>query len=166
MSLYFDGALFCDLKSDVPQQVIDTLQYMTRSEDYSFDSPPDHEFFKDKDWRRFLEIQPNYSCAPGLVYSEFRKAHRYEQDNVLVYYYTFSFRRCMHDDVEFNISLWSFLNWLARYSDTEGFIGYYREEFTLHPTLMYFKNGKVYKLEVKGEPVGPIWLYGEKWEKE
>jgi hypothetical protein len=62
--MYFDGALFCDLRSDVSQQVIDTLQYMTCFEDYSFDSPPDHEFFKGEDWRRFLQINPDNRCAP------------------------------------------------------------------------------------------------------
>jgi hypothetical protein len=83
-----------------------------------------------------------------------------------VYYYTLSFRRCMHDDVEFDILLWAFLNWLAPYSDTEGFVGYYREMYTLHPTLIYFQKGKVYKLEVDRKPIGPIWLYGEKRDSE
>ena len=162
MSLYFDGAIFCDLRIDAPQQVIDTLHYMTRTEDYVFDSPPQHEFFNSEGWQSFLQIHPNYSCAPGLVYSEFRKAYRYTQNKVDVSYYTLSFRRCMHDDVEFYILWWAFLDWLARYTNTEGFGGYYREEFTLHPPLIYFKEGKVYKLEVKGKLIGPIWLYGEK----
>jgi hypothetical protein len=162
MSLYFDGAIFCDLKSDVPQQVIDTLQYMARVEDYTFDSPPDHDFFKVDGWRDWLRTK--VACAPGFVGCEFRKVYRYTQQNVDYYRYTLSFRRCMHDDVAFYVLWWLFLPWLAPYSETTGYVGYYREEYTLHPTLIYFKNSKVCVNEITQNPIG--LLEKESWSDE
>jgi hypothetical protein len=39
---------------------------------------------------------------------------------------------------------YAFLEWLAGHSETVGLVGYYREGLALHPTLLYFKGGKVY----------------------
>ena len=162
MSLYFDGMIFCDLKPEIPEQVINTLQYMTRSHDYSFDNPPEHEFFEVDAWRSWLQIQPNHTCGAGMVFSNFHKTKRYGPNNTKVDYYTLSFRRCMHDDVEYYILWWAFLYWIAPHCES-GFVGFCRETFTLHPTLVYFRNGKVFKYEVEGNPTG--W-YGELWDDE
>ena len=35
-----------------------------------------------------------------------------------------------------------FLHWLAPYSETAGFVGYYRYEETPNPTLIFFADGK------------------------
>src|SRR5258708_27216939 len=163
MSLYFDGAFACYLKPDVPQQVLDTLQYMTRTENYAFDKPPGHKFFQNDDWRNFLKISQEWTCAPGFVGSDFRKTHQYTtEDGNDVYWYSLSFRRTMHDDVEFYVLWWDFLNWIAPYSLTSGYVGYCREQYTINPTLIYFKRGRgiVYLYDVQGIPKG---LNGESW---
>ena len=167
MSMYFDGAIACDLKPDTPQQVLDVLQYMTRKEDYAFDSVPSHSFFTtNEEWRDFLQIDQEWTCAPGLVGSDFRKTFRYTKNSEDVYRWTLSFRRTMHDDYEFPDFWWEFLFWIAPYSESTGFVGYYREEFELNPTLIYFQSGKVFTSEVTQSPAGSNgeeWDYSVRW---
>jgi hypothetical protein len=160
MSLYFDGFFACDLKPDTPQHIIDTLRYLTRTEDYAFEPLSDHDFFDGDDWRAFLQPDDDWACAPGLVWSDFRQAYRYTQYGEDVYRATISFRRTMHDDVEFYILWFAFLDWIAPYSETVGFVGYYRESFSLHPTLVYFNHGNIYKVDITEMPIG---IGGQGW---
>ena len=44
--------------------------------------------------------------------------------------------RCDLKNYDFEIQY--FLQWFAPYSQTVGFVGYYRHEEALHPTLIYF----------------------------
>jgi hypothetical protein len=167
MSLYFDGFFACDLKLDVPQRVVDTLKYMTREDEYEFADVPDHRFFTIEGWNNFLRPEKDamgevWTCAPGFVVSEFQKKTQYGPHNTNWEYYTLSFRRTMHDDVEFNVHWWDFLDWIAPYSDTTGYVGYYREEFTLHPKLIYLKNGRLFWVIVEGVPQG---IEGGNWDE-
>jgi hypothetical protein len=54
---------------------------------------------------------------------------------------------------------WNFLYWLAPYAEG-GFVGHFREEHSLHPTLIYFKRAQVFRIEINQDPKG--W-YGESW---
>jgi hypothetical protein len=155
MSLYFDGFLAFDLKPDTPQQIIDTLFYMTRTDDYEFMDIPHHRLFtSDPDWRDFLRAgEGDYEMAPGITSSGLKKIiEGYGDGTIFKEYYTLSFRRTMHDDVEFYVLWWDFLDWIAPYSSTNGFVGYYRETFDLYPTLIYFKNGTIFSYEIKASP--------------
>jgi len=154
MSLYFDGFFACDLKADIPQQVIDTLLYLTRKADYPFTDVPKHEFFQTEEWDDFLLPPDEFRVAPGWIGSEFKKMTRALPHDQMETYYTISFRRTMHDDVEFYIHWWHFLYWIAPYSHTEGYVGYYREEYSLHPVLIYIKNGRVFWHKITASPQG------------
>ena len=163
---HFDGFSACDLKPDVPQQVIDSLKYLTRDEEYEFTDIPDHRFFETVGWNDFLRPEATavgevWTCAPGLTAREFRKKTRFGPNNTTSEYYTLSFRRTMHDDVQFNIHWWDFLDWIAPYSDTTGYVGYYREKYSLHPDLIYFKNGRLFWVSVEGIPQG---FEGANWD--
>src|SRR6266511_4397745 len=46
----------------------------------------------------------------------------------------------------------SFSIWLATYSETEDFVGYYVEELDRRPTLVYFQVGRVAMLRPSEEP--------------
>lgn len=152
MSLHFDFALACYLKPDTPQEVLDTLQYMTRSEDYEFGDPPDHPFFKGEYWSNMLQIRTGTAHFPGEFGSIFRRTYRYTQADADVYRYTLSFR-CHMLEEEFHEKWWAFAQWIAPYSETVGCVGYYREEFDWQPTLIYFRDGKVYVCEVTQTPL-------------
>jgi len=45
--------------------------------------------------------------------------------------------------------------WLAQYSATEGWVGYYREEGHRDPTLLYFEQGRVEERVVSGPYTDP-----------
>jgi hypothetical protein len=144
MSQYFDGFFACKLKSDTPQEIIDVLRYMTRKQNYEFKNPPAHRLFEIEGWEHFLQISPSdFRCAPGMTGSELRKETDHYVSGKEVEYYTISFRRTMHDDVEFFIYWWEFIDWIIPYSDTEGFVGYWREEFDTHPELIYIEKGRL-----------------------
>ena len=160
MSLHFDFAIACDLKPDTPQQVIKTLAYMTRTEDYPFDSPPDHPFFEGDEWRETLRTEPDGTYCPGDLGRSFRRAYRYDRLGVHHYRYTLSFRCYMKDD-EFYDMAWPLIDWLAQHSETEGYVGYIRETLDWQPTLLYFKHGTFYIHKVSETPTGsgdkPAW---------
>ena len=161
VSLWFEGFLALDLSPEAPAEVVDILSYLTRPKDYTFEPTSDHEFFTISGWRNFLQIDPAHSSQAGLLWSDFRRAVRFTHKDVDHYRHTLSFRRLMHDDVEFYQLWWQFLYWLAPYVETGGFVGYYRETYSLHPHIVYLNNGKVFQVDVSGEPRGS---FGEEWE--
>jgi hypothetical protein len=156
MSLYFDGFFACDLQPDTPPAVLDTLRYLTRTTDVTLTDVPDHAFFQTEGWRDFLRPHEDYRFAPGPVFSELKLLRRGDHS----VYHSLCFRRSMHDDIEYYVHWWHFLYWIAPYSATVGYVGYCRETYSLHPTLIYFKNGQVFHAKVHAEPKG--W-YGEVW---
>jgi hypothetical protein len=86
---------------------------------------------------------------------------RYSQHGRDHYRRTLSFRRLLHDDTEFNELWWYFLYWIAPFVETVGFVGYYRETFSLHPVTIYLKGGQIFKNNIESTPKG--W-YGEVWD--
>jgi len=151
MSLHFDFAIACDLKPDTPQQILDTLSYMTRVEEYAFSSPPSHPFFEGDSWRDILLAKSEQTYLPGDLISSFRKAYRYEIGNEKHYRYNICFRCFLTDDAFYGT--WLLLaEWLLLHSETDGYVGYYREEFSFHPTLIYFHGDAVCIYEMTGTP--------------
>ena len=155
MGLYYEIWVSCFLKSNMPEQAVETLKYMTRDEDYEFDSPPNHWFFEmaDADWKNILrncrDDGDDYWSFPGPGYLIFRKEPRYGQGDRLVEAYVFNLR-CFGKGSHLGILYirHGFLPWLAQYSESDTFVGYWREEFTRDPTLIYFLDGKAYSREV------------------
>ena len=47
---------------------------------------------------------------------------------------------------------WRFAAWLARHSESTGCVGHYREEADWQPTLIYFRDGRVYTCQVTQAP--------------
>ena len=45
MSMHFDIAVAFDLKASTPQEVLDTISYLVRTQDYPLPSPPEDDFF-------------------------------------------------------------------------------------------------------------------------
>ena len=160
MSLYFEGFLAFDLKPQTPQVVIDALSYMVATNDHQFNNPPRHPFFEVEGWRQFLDVQSRQSDQPGFMGSQLGEVHRPDRHGLNLPRLTLSFRRVMHDDVEFYVLWWRFLDWIAPCVETEGFIGYYRETYSLHPVTIYMRDGELFAFEVTGMPKtssGRLW---------
>lgn len=167
MSICYEFALECQIKRDVSQKVIDTLKYMTRSQEYDFDAPElGYPLFEEDthwketwnirgrivtvikyEWRTIITNQPRE--GEQYLSGEFGSAFDGNKLN---------FRRLSRDD-EFCNVCWFLFPWLASISDTAGFVGYYRGDLDDYPTLVRFEAGRasVYELIpirfVQGEPV-------------
>lgn len=168
MSFWYDFSLACNLKPDTPQQVIDTLAYMTRTAAYVFDDPPDHPYFQSENWRTVLQGEGAPSSFAGDFRCFFRSTivthfpEAYISSIRRYYHHTLNIRRCMHDDEFAESAWWELVAWLALYSKTVGFVGYFCTESDSTPTLIYFRHGAAYcqKIEEKPEPItegAPDW---------
>lgn len=167
MSICYEFALECQIKRDVSQEVIDTLKYMTRSQEYDFDTPElGYPLFKeDTHWKETWDIR---GCIVTVIKYEWRtiitnQLREGEQYLPGEFGSAFdgnklSFRRLSRDD-EFCNVCWFLFPWLASISDTTGFVGYYRGDFDDYPTLVRFEAGRASVHElipirfVQGEPV-------------
>ena len=175
MSLHFECVLHCDLKPDTPQQVIDTLRYMTGSFD-EFDDPPKAPFFQFDGWAR--PPRPD-GWLDGRAWRTIFRGHDYStpSDSGPIPYCPYfagrptvffgqTWKNGVGQDLHFRHTLsvsigmlddgfydtWPFLlSWLARHSETQGYVGYTREEMDLHPTLTYFREGHVYEHRVSAD---------------
>ncbi len=152
MSLYYEFSMAFDMRPNTPQQVIDTLHHMTRSSLDELDNPPEHFFFKGNKWRNMLQPHSGDPRFPGEFGSALRKAYRYTQFGVDVYRHTLCFRCCLLDDDFYDI-WWGFCQWIAPHCESVGCVGYYREQSEWQPTLVYFRDEKVYVCQVQQTPV-------------
>jgi len=145
MSFAYLLALNLDLKQDIPQQAIDTLNYITRTEDYEFNSPPDHPFFNiilddyGPVWKNILS-RPYvpFRDFPGIPSFSFQKVVK---GNAQIRY-NLNFYLHFHDD-----DMWlgpsDFLDWIAQYSYTKGFVGYRLCDLMGDLDLIFIEGGKI-----------------------
>lgn len=129
MSMYTELVLACELKQKTPTKVIKTLGYMTRTEDYPFNKPPEHPFFQIEGWIDIL-----------LSYSSEHKINFFHYDHITETY-QLNIRASIKN---YNQEYEHFLDWLAPSSETEGFVGYMICEVDDDPILIYFEGGKAY----------------------
>ena len=87
---------------------------------------------------------------PGEAGSRLRWAYRYTQYGVDQHRHTFSFRQEVPDDTMGDYI--ALVEWLAPYSETEGWVGYFRSDIGEHPVLLYFKQGRVYMSDITQTP--------------
>lgn len=135
-----------DLKPDVPEDVLEAIRSMM-DKNYKVTSTPAAEF-TDNYWQGLLDISPTEMLAfPGSSFSTLAHAYRYtqmpNQGGQDVYRNTITFRAEIHGDA-FGEDYVHLLMWIAQYTETQGFIGYFRYDHSpSHPTLLFFKNGKL-----------------------
>lgn len=154
MSTRFDFGFACDLKPDTPERVLRTLTYMVGEDESGFDNPPEDEVFEGDWWRTALREPYLTYPYPGEAGSALKYVYRYEVGERKVYRHTLSFRGEVSLDVLAEYLMW--LCWLARYSESEGCVGYYRAttaDELAPPELLYFRDGKLGLLTVEGEPM-------------
>ncbi len=149
MSTRYDFMLMCNLRDDIPAQVVDTLKYMLRTEDYEFNNPPNDPAFETDWWRNTFRPYPEYRNMNTYTGDEihiFRRDSRGGSNNSTIYFYSLQLRRVMHGDAMEEYLC--FANWLAQYSERVGFVGYYLRSYAIdegtNPTLLYFINSKLH----------------------
>ena len=141
MSSCYEFVLACQINENISEEVLDTLKYMTSSGIDEFEPTIEHPLFTEGNvWRTIIskgdrEGEQYISGVFGVIFEN----------------YNLSIRRLLHED-EF-LNDWIFLgDWLASISSTYGFVGYYKRDNNLHPTLIYFNQGNVLELAVEGDP--------------
>ena len=142
MSPWNELVLACNLKQDVPQQILDLLKYIIEPP-YNFETQtfepiptPEHAFFHYEDWQTILLDDTYY--FPGERFASFVL----DKQN----FYKFTTRTMVRRGDEI-IPL--FLQWLAPYMVTEGFVGYTRCDEDEQIDLIYFENGDVFYNSVR-----------------
>lgn len=87
---------------------------------------------------------------PGEFGATLRKVYTHGIGTDIHYSWTLSFKLDSSLD-----GLWEtimFAKVIARYSATEGYVGYFRSEYDETPTLLYCRKGKLYVYDVEWQP--------------
>lgn len=135
MGTAYEVALVCNLKPTLSPQIMETLNYLTRSQDYDFPKAISHLFFDvdfGDEWR--IIIANNYPRG-GEDFSP-QACRSVLSNNQLC------FRVLLDDDTFYNVG-WFLLDWLATISDTQGLVGYRIDIVRSECTLIFFKNEQV-----------------------
>ena len=136
MGMYTEMVMAIQLKAETPKDVIETLRYMM-GETERLEATPDHKLFDAEEWRRML--MPGNYYFDGEVRSTVTYDDPFRKPRLTI--------RCNAKN-GFN-ELGYFLDWIAPYSDTDGFVGYTMYEGDYKPILIYFRDGKVDQMEIE-----------------
>ncbi len=138
MSVLYELFLACELKEDIPKQVIDVIAYLLSIDKRSFepDPPlpypiPDHFFFTLDRWTLVLAEKAPAFAGEGLGKLTFA-----ESKNT----YALTIRAEIRNGIEL---LASFVHWLTPYIETTGFLGYLVGDATFRVTLFFARDEKL-----------------------
>lgn len=145
MSSHFELAVNCFIKEDVPSSVIEFLRWLAARPPRDVTYPVVTEGVP-KDVREALDVEDGWTF-PGPMFVTFAHKYLYEVRQQPVYKYTLGLRCHIHDDALGEA--FEFLDWLAGVAESSGFVGFYRQEFSAKPTLIYFVNGTLQFQEVE-----------------
>jgi hypothetical protein len=137
MGLHFQLDISFDIKDDVEESIILGLENLT-----SGLSLTENQRKKIPSILTYLNPKMTDNSFLGSSIFYFKKHYRFTQNNVDFYKYTFQLRQIFGDD-EFYEEGYPLLAWFAKISDTQGFVGYYKEEYDEKPQLLYFRNSDV-----------------------
>lgn len=134
MGMYTELCLGVEFKQDTPGWVIDTLSFMARPGAKPGETPPPHEshkLFQTERWDWMLR-------SGGSYYFDAKPVLRWEKDRIGGWYLT------VWTNIKNYAGEWeAFLDFIAPYLESEGFIGHHRYEEDENPTLLYAKDGAI-----------------------
>lgn len=158
MSLHFEFQLTFNFVEPLPSTMIRAMEFLTgqRLEPPNEWPDPESDFVRSDQARlpllSLLAQASQSRLNNGEAVCSFRRAFRYQHAGEDHYQYTLHFRCLWHDDAFYH-TWWQLVPWMAKYSDADGCVGYFKEKYGHHPTLIYFRNGKVFMHEVTEPPV-------------
>lgn len=132
MGMYTEINVCFDLMRDPPKNVVNILHYLIEKADIPLILPK-HKFFECDRWDKVACCDSYYfdgSTNSKMVFDNISKTWKINIRANLKNY---------------NSEIEKFLNWLAPYIDTKGFLGYKRYEECEDPILIYndFDNNKI-----------------------
>ena len=157
----YDFELTANLREEVPEHVLQMLSFLLCPGGEAPTQVPDHPFFG-PGWMRDPFINWASSCDPhmGDTACSFRRVLRYTRHDVDHYQFTLHLRFAAKAETVFEVGL-LFATWVAVWSDQNEFVGYFKGEHAIHPTLLYFHDQELYAREVTERPQratdGALW---------
>lgn len=128
--MYTEIHLNAELRRDAPQQVLETLAYMTGTNEQRPEPLPDHELFKAERWEGMLRCESYYfplSVASSLDYDDIAQCH---------------YLRVRSNFKNYSSEIAAFLEWVMPWvAAGDECLGYYRYEEDNDPTLIYKSKG-------------------------
>lgn len=123
MGMYTELNIGVELKRDTPQEVIDVIDYMAGNKE-TIENIPNHPLFDTSRWAYLLRASSYYFDAQPI--------NHFKRDDITGTYFLTSVSNLKnyHSEIEL------FLDWISKYIDTDGFIGYKRYEESRYPTLI------------------------------
>jgi hypothetical protein len=149
----YDFELTANLKEETPDSIVRVIAFLTGQDKEPPPEMADDSFFEGDYWRLNPFAAWATSCDPhaGDAICSFRHIYRYTHRGVDHYRYTLHLRFCDKLEGIFEVAL-CFAMWLAKWSDQNECVGYYKGEDSRHPTLLYFHDGELYIREVSEAP--------------
>ncbi len=134
MGMYTEFHLNLAIKKSIPEDVVESLNYVCNVGNVLNVKLPGHEFFQTERWNCFANMSSYY----------FRIiSHSVFQWDKIGHYYLLNIK-CNFKNYDDEII--KFLNWIEPYVDFEDdefhFVGLYRYEEDDRPTLIYYRGGK------------------------
>ena len=137
MSLHFQLDIAFDIKDDTSELIISGLGNLT-----SGILLTENQQKKIPRILTYLTPKMNDNSFYGSSIFYFKKHYRFTKNKVDFYKYTFHLRQIFGDDAFYEEG-YPLLAWFSKISETEGFVGYYKEEFNERPQWLYFRNSEV-----------------------
>jgi hypothetical protein len=153
MSDHYDLFFTFDLKPDLPIPVVNALDYVT-GKNPALENLPQDSKFSVGTWKDLLVVHPHYENMlhfAGHAISDLSTAYRHElpesKGGGKVYRQTITFRYDILDDGIHEYLM--FLDWIAPYIETEGFIGYFLTNGDRNNVkIIVYNNGKLNFLKI------------------
>ena len=134
MSLHFQIDIAFDVRDNVSDDLINGLRNL-------FHNRPLTEKQKEhipNIFKYFSAIETtNAFYGRSVLY--FDSHYRYTKDGIDIYKWTLHLRQIIGDDLFYEEG-YPLIAWFATITETEGFVGYLKEELGQIPTLIYFHN--------------------------
>jgi len=148
METYTELNCAFSLRRDTPDEVVDTLLYLTGQDDEEPKHLPEHPFFKAARWRHFLRGGPSNDKADSYGIAGLELSESSGRFCVTI--------RC--NLIDFDTETDQFISWVAPYifARPGDFIGYKRSQSEEPVTLLLYPNRTVTRQlpnEIDGEPV-------------
>ncbi len=153
MGMHYDFELMANLCEETPQNIIHIIQFLVGQ----IVEPPAElaadPFFSGDHWKQhpFAAWAKDGDCHAGAPICDFRRVLRFMRHGVEHFEHTLHLRFNSKFETIAEIGI-PFAMWLAKWSNQNEFVGYYKCEDERHPTLLYFHNGELYLREASEPP--------------
>ena len=143
MGMYTQLVMGAQLKKSTPETALEALRCMVDARQIQPTTLPAHPLFATPRWSLVLNCDSAY--------------FDWESDSEFIQnlYGSGYYLRVISNVKNYDNEIQLFLEWIAPYLDTQGFLGFTRYEEDDHPTLIYNNGGKITSSSPSPTPTAP-----------